>query len=88
MARNQRTRCPGCTELGRDSKGDNLSIFADNPDYGYCHSCQTRYRISGTPVKKKPENSMQLAAIQTFPITELIHKPISEEKYQLFSVQV
>jgi hypothetical protein len=73
-------QCPKCAEKGKDTRGDNLAIYADGSSY--CFSC--RYH-SGKSIKSKlfPEEDKEAKAKQILPPDIVNHIPIMCVKWLL-----
>jgi twinkle protein len=91
----ERVACPRCKEEGRDSGNDHLRPFADNPGRGYCYHGHGVVSLDGGSLKSKNFNgytprdaSLDLAAISSYPIRALTHKPIPREIAEKFGVRV
>lgn len=39
----KKVQCPGCAAEGRDNSGNNLNLFENNPNKGWCYSCSKVY---------------------------------------------
>ena len=89
--------CPNCRESGRDSSGDNLTVY---PDWtGYCHACSTYYGAReltaiecNEPYKKdvsvdKSRNAeIELAAIQQYCTGHPFRREIRQDVCQDYGV--
>src|SRR5689334_1533590 len=88
----KKVACSGCREQGRDRSGNNLNLFEDDPSRGWCHVCQKAYSVDGSTtlreVAKTKDDSLEMAAIATFPFRALEDRGISVETCKRFGVRV
>lgn len=85
----ERTGCPGpCNDVS----GNNLQIYDDDPNRGYCFKCRKAYSLNGQRTvrqqREQKDDALELHSIRTLPIKALTHKPITLETAERFGVRV
>lgn len=88
----ERVACPGCGD--NDRNANNLHIFEDDPNSGYCYQCRQKFFIGPKGQKtvrqqrQQKDDAEELRSIKQLPIKALTHKPITLETAERFGVRV
>jgi hypothetical protein len=93
-----RSACPSCKAMGRDSGNDHLRVFKDDPTRGWCYSenkvihLNEEDGISTTYQKRPPSNdnrdtAREMALVATYPVRPYPDRRISQETMEFFGVR-
>ena len=90
-----RVPCPSCRSRGEDSTGNHLSLFTDQPHKGWCRKeskvinlNEWEDGIQQHNASRFTSGTLELAAVGSYPVRALTHKPIPLEIAERFGVRV